>query len=310
MDKRLKQLNHFRSFECAARHKSYSRAAEELFISQAAVSQQMRQLETSLATKLFTRQGKTMQLTENGEKLYLASEQAFNTLIKGLNSIQSEGVSGSLTITSTPAFVSLWLMPRLYKFSLKHPDINIKVLSSSSFQDLRQDNIDLAIRFKLIKENNVQQDGLVEEFIAEDYVYPVCSVALAKEMNFKEPKDLLKCWLIQLVNQGSINWEAWFDAAGVSNYKQHKKWLEVKGSDLSISAVLSGHGFTLTSQAAFGHYVSNGLLIVPFKIKHPVSFKRYLVYDPTSARQARLNVFIHWLKEEMFKEEAIKEGVL
>jgi LysR family glycine cleavage system transcriptional activator len=244
-----------------------------------------------------------MQLTESGMKLHQASEQAFSTLVKGLNSIQSEGVAGSLTITSTPAFVSLWLMPRLYKFSLKHPDINIKVLSSTSFQDLRQDRIDLAIRFKLIKEANDQQDGLIEEFIAEDYVYPVCSVALAKEMNFQEPKDLLKCWLIQLVNQGSINWEAWFDAAGVSDYQEHKKWLEVKGSDLSISAVLSGHGFTLTSQAAFEQYVNNGLLTVPFKIKHPVSFKRYLVYDPSSAKQARLNIFVAWLKEEMKQDK-------
>jgi LysR family glycine cleavage system transcriptional activator len=302
MDKRLRQLNNLRSFESAARHKSYSKAADELFITQAAVSQQMRQLENSLGTKLFTRQGKQMHLTQNGEKLHLASSQAFDILINGLNSIQCEAVPGSLTITSTPAFISLWLMPRLYKFSLKHPDINIKVVSSNYFQDLRQSHIDLAIRFKLVKEENNDQNGLIQEFISEEYVYPACSLKLAQEMNFKEPKDLLKCWLVHLENHGGINWETWFDTAGVKGYQQHKKWIEVTSSDLSISAVLSGHGFTLASQAVFSQYVDTGQLVVPFDIKHPISFKRYLVYEATSAKKARLAIFISWLKEEMVKE--------
>lgn len=305
MDKRLKQLNNLRSFESAARHKSYSKAATELFITQAAVSQQMRQLETSLGTKLFIRQGKQMHLTQNGDKLFQASNQAFDILIKGLNSIQCEEVAGSLTITSTSAFVSLWLMPRLYKFSLKHPEINIKVVSSNYVQDLRQNHIDLAIRFKLIKEEDNHQDGLIQEFIGEDHVYPACSPKLAKEMNFKEPKDLLKCWLVHLENQGDVSWETWFDTAGVVGYKQHKKMIEVTSGDLSISAVLSGHGFALASQAVFSQYVDTGQLVVPFDIKHPVSFKRYFVYDSTSARKARLHIFITWLKEEMQKESMI-----
>jgi len=305
MDKRLKQLNSLRSFESAARHTSYSKAASELFITQAAVSQQMRQLETSLGTKLFTRQGKQMHLTQNGEKLYQASNQAFDILIKGLNSIQCEEVSGSLTITSTPAFVSLWLMPRLYKFSLKHSEINIKAVSSNCFQDLRQNHIDLAIRFKVVKEADNHQDGLIQEFVGEDHVYPACSPKLAQEMSFEEPKDLLKCWLVHLENQGEISWETWFDTAGVAGYKQHKKWIEVTSSDLAISAVLSGHGFTLASQAVFSQYVDTGQLVIPFDIKHPISFKRYFVYDETSARKDRLNIFIAWLKEEMVKENMI-----
>jgi len=305
VDKRLKQLNSLRCFESAARHKSYSKAAEELFITQAAVSQQMRQLETSLAAKLFIRQGKQMHLTQNGEKLYQASHQAFDILIKGLNSIQCEEIPGSLTITSTPAFNSLWLMPRLYKFSLKHPDINIKVVSSNCFQDLRQNHIDLAIRFKVVKEADSLQDGLTQEYVGEDHVYPACSPKLAQEMNFKEPKDLLKCWLVHLENQGNINWETWFDTAGVVGYKQHKKWTEVTSSDLSISAVLSGHGFTLASTAVFSQYVDTGQLVVPFDIKHPISFKRYFVYDATSAKKARLNIFITWLKDEMLNENMI-----
>jgi len=302
MDKRLKQLNNLRSFESAARHQSYSEAAKELFVSQAAVSQQMRQLEAAMGSRLFTRNGRKMQLTESGEKLYSATDKAFDILLKGFNSIQTEDVAGSLTITSTQAFTSLWLMPRLYKFSIKHPEIKIKVVSSNSIEDLRQGHIDLAIRF--ITANEVDtSDGMSYEFIAEDHVYPACSPQLVSEYNFQEPKDILNCWLVNLENQGRINWPIWFKHAGVDNYKAHKKWTEVSTGDMALSAVLSGHGFTLASQALFSQYVSTGQLVIPFNIKHPISFKRYFVFDPNSAKKARVNVFTAWLKEETQLDE-------
>jgi len=302
VDKRLKQLNNLRSFESAARHQSYSKAAEELFVTQAAVSQQMRQLEAAMGSQLFIRSGRQMQLTESGEKLYGATHKAFDILLKGFNSIQTEEVAGSLTITSTQAFTSLWLMPRLYKFSIKHPEIKVKVVSSNSIEDLRQGQIDLAIRF--ITGNEIDtSDDMAYEFIAEDHVYPACSPQLVKEYNFKEPKDILKCWLVSLENQGSINWPTWFKQAGVENYKCHKKWTEVGSGDMALSAVLSGHGFTLASQALFSQYVNTGQLVIPFTIKHPISFKRYFVFDPNSAKKARVNVFTTWLKEETKLDE-------
>ncbi len=303
MDKRLKQLNNLRSFESAARHQSYSKAAEELFVTQAAVSQQMRQLETSLGSRLFARNGRQMQLTQSGEKLYMATQQAFNSLIKGFNSIQTEEVAGTLTITSTQAFTSLWLMPRLYRFSIKHPEVKIKVVASNCIEDLRQGQIDLAIRFKTTEIANDEE--MTYEFVAEDHVYPACSVQLAQEYDFKEPKDVLNCWLVSLENQGSIDWPAWFAKAGVKNYQNHNKWTEVSTGDMALSAVLSGHGFTLASQALFSQYISTGQLVIPFDIKHPISFKRYFVYDANSAKKARLDIFIAWLKEETLLEKKI-----
>lgn len=297
MDKRLKHLNNLRSFESAARHQSYSKAAEELFVTQAAVSQQMRQLESSLGARLFARSGRKMQLTNNGEKLYKATHHAFDTLLKSFNSIQTEEVAGSLTITSTQAFTSLWLMPRLFRFSVKHPEIKIRVLSSNSIEDLRQGHIDLAIRFRTTSDSEVCDD-MVYEFVCEDHVYPACSPQLAKEMKFKKPRDILKCWLVNLEHAGAIDWPTWFKQAGVENYQGHKQWTQVSSGDMALSAVLSGHGFTLASQALFSQYVDTGQLVIPFDIKHPVSFKRYYVYDPNSAKRARLNIFITWLKEE------------
>jgi len=304
MDKRLKQLNNLSSFESAARHQSYSKAAEELFITQAAVSQQMRQLETLLGSRLFTRNGRKMQLTDSGEKLYQTTQQAFDILTKGFNNIQSEGVAGSLTITSTHAFTSLWLMPRLYRFSIKHPDIQIRVVASNCIEDLQQGHIDLAIRFATTASMPVD-DKLKYEFISEDYVYPACSAKLADEMNFKEPKDILKCWLVSLEHQGSINWPAWFKEAGICSKQDHSKWTEVSSGDMALSAVLSGHGVTLVSEAISSQYINTGQLVIPFDIKHPISFKRYLVFNPNSAKKARLDAFIDWLKEEALTEKNV-----
>jgi len=302
MDKRLKHLNNLRSFESAARHQSYSKAAEELFVTQAAVSQQMRQLETSLGTRLFSRNGRKMHLTNSGEKLYQATHQAFDILLKGFNSIQTEDIAGSLTITSTQAFTSLWLMPRLYRFSVKHPEIKIRVLSSNGIEDLRQGHIDLAIRFRTTLDSEIFDD-MVYEFVGEDHVYPACSPQLAQEMNFQEPQDILKCWLVGLEHEGSVNWPTWFKQAGIEKYQHHKRWTQVSSGDMALSAVLSGHGFTLASQALFSQYVDTGQLVIPFDIKHPVSFKRYYVYDPNSAKRARLDIFIAWLKEEAMMEK-------
>lgn len=298
MDKRLRQLTNLRSFESAARHQSYSKAADELFVSQAAVSQQMRQLENTLGAKLFTRTGRSMQLTQSGLKLYLATQQSFELLIKSFNSIQTEGIAGSLTVTSTQSFSSLWLIPRLFKFSTLHPDIKIRVVTSNDIEDLKKGHIDLAIRFKL-SVTDLPEDGMQYEFISNDYVYPVCSKKVADEIKFKIPKDILKCWLVNISSSGNLNWQTWFETAGVQGYQDHDKQLEVSSGDMALSAVLSGHGVTLTSDSITSQYTETGELVVPFKIKHPVSFKRYLVYDPNSAKMARIKVFMDWVKREM-----------
>jgi LysR family glycine cleavage system transcriptional activator len=298
MDQRLKYLNAMRTFESAARHKSYSQAAEELFVSQAAVSQQMRQLENVLSIKLFVRTGRKMLLTPSGETLYESAHQALNILIKGLNSIQHEDIAGDLTITSTQAFCSLWLMPRLYKFSQVHPDINVRILGSNQKEDLQQKHIDVAIRFGVNKQV-FNADNLVMEDFGEDVVYPVCSPKLLQHMWLQSPKDLLDCTLVSLANEQVVTWDKWFEHAGVKGFENMTKKTEVTSSDMALNAVLSGHGVTLAASAMFSQYILTKQLVVPFKIKHPVIWKRYIAYNPNSAKRKRIQVFIDWVRAEM-----------
>jgi LysR family glycine cleavage system transcriptional activator len=300
----LKNINVLHSFECAARHNSYSKAAVELCISQAAVSQQMRQLEENLGSQLFLRKGKKMLLTQKGKALFEASQQAFTLLNKSLSKIKDEGVSGSLTITSTQAFTSLWLMPKLNKFSALYPDIKIRVMSSPNFDDLKQQHIDLAIRFGTqVKENT--DNTYACEYFGEDYVYPMCSEKLAKTMKFQEPDDLLQTWLVSLESPGPYDWPSWFEHTGIKSYQQHQQWTHVHSTDMALNAVLNGHGFTLATRYLCTQLLESGQLLIPVKIPHPLTVKRYLIFDANSAKIARLVVFTDWLKTEMALEEKV-----
>jgi len=296
--KALKNINLLYSFECAARHQSYSKAATELCISQAAVSQQMRQLEDNLRKQLFLRKGKGMLLTQQGKTLLLGTQQAFNLLEKSIKEITVEEVSGSLTISSTQAFTTLWLMPKLSKFSMLFPNINIRVMSSAQFEDLREQHIDLAIRFGPGVRNNTDS-SLNCQYFGEDPVYPVCSAALAKKMSFKAPKDLLNTWLVSLESPGCYDWPSWFENANSKGYQDHQQWTEVHSTDMALNAVLNNHGFTLAARYLIIEQLKSGQLVMPVNIPHPNVVKRYFVYDENSPKIARLNVFTHWLKQEM-----------
>ena len=298
MDKRLKYLNALHCFESAARHQSYSAAAEELFVSQAAISQQMRTLETGLNVKLFVRHGRQMLLTQNGESLYAACRKGFEQIVHGLNRIQLEDIPGDLTVTSTHAFATSWVMPRLYKFSAMHPDINVNIYGSNHLEDLQKKHLDIAIRFGPLNRLNAGGKLTCEPF-GEDLVFPVCSPELQRRMALKHPRDLLNCRLVSLAHERDITWEKWFDAAKVTEYQMSKHSTTVTSGDMALSAALSGHGVTLAAGALFSPYIMTGQLIFPFKVQHPETLHRYLAYDAQSPKIKRIQLFNAWLQSEI-----------
>ncbi|TPH13985.1 LysR family transcriptional regulator [Litorilituus lipolyticus] len=294
----FKNINLLVTFECAARHQSYSTAAQELCMSQAAVSQQMRQLEQALNTKLFIRKAKQMLLSQQGEILFDSSKKALGIINQGICQIYQEDIAGELTVTSTQAFTSLWLMPRLQSFAKLHPNIQIRFLPSAGFEDFKQSQIDLAIRFGTqIKENTPK--NLICEYFGEAFVYPICSAELAKGQNLALPNDLLSTWLVTLEKPGAYDWGTWFKSVNVTGYDQHKQWTKVNSTDTALTAVLNGHGVTLAAPYLCKPQLDSGELVIPFNFPHPATVKRYMVYDQNSTRLTRLKVFMEWLKEEM-----------
>ena len=294
----FRNINLLVTFESAARHKSYSLAATELCISQAAVSQQMRQLEQGLNTRLFIRKGREMRLSQQGKMVFECAQEALGIINQGLSRLHQEDIAGELTISSTQAFTALWLMPRIQGFSEQHPEIQINVASSSGFEDLKQAHIDLAIRFGLDVEEQTPR-SLACEYFGESEVYPICSAQLADKLSLNTPMDLLSTWLVTLEQPGAYDWQHWFEHTGVSGLEQHQQWTKVNSTDMAINAVENGHGVTLAVPYLCQKQLDAGKLIMPFPLSHPNPVKRFMVYDPNSAKLARLNIFMAWLKAEM-----------
>ncbi|WP_070962484.1 LysR substrate-binding domain-containing protein [Vibrio sonorensis] len=295
MDKRLRHLSGLRYFEAAARLKSYSKAAEELFVSQAAVSQKIRQLEEELDCKLFVRKGREMTATQKGHTLYEQVSRGFEHILTGLNQIQSEPLEGLLKVSVPPSFASRWLVPRLWKFTLQYPNIPIRIVTSCENPDIRHGAVDVAIwqGEKMECENNLDKELLLEEKI-----YPFCSPELAKSVQFTSPEQLLKCWLIDY-DSGCYPWQSWFEIAGVNMERSKVQWMEVGTFDMAISAVMAGHGACLASDCLASDFIERGMLTKPFDIGMTPGIRFNLFTAQDSPRRERIRAFTSWLKEEV-----------
>lgn len=296
MDKRLRHIALLRCFDAAARHQSYSLAADELAITQAAVSQQIRNLEAHLQVKLFSRQGRAMQLTKQGSTLLESVGKAFSELSLGFDRIQVEPQAGVITVTASPSFCSRWLVPRLWKFSVLYPDIQVRALASAQYEDVRHSDIDVAIRQGEKQVNNVHQETLLL-----DPVFPICSPRVYQEEQLSSPEKINQCWLVEAIGAGrsGFSWKDWFKLAGVPVDPSCYNWMEVTTWEMGINAVLSGHGIFLTSACMAQDLIESGALIKPFDIQIEPGLRFSLLYDEESPRMARIKVFTQWLKSEL-----------
>lgn len=297
MDARLHHLPGLRYFEVAARLNSYSRAANELCISQAAVSQKIRQLEDGLGCKLFVRDGREMRLTEAGKILFRHVSLGFDHIITGLNQIQNEPVEGLLCVSSTPSFASRWLLPRLWKFSIQHPSIPIRIITSCDAPKLKQGDADVAI-WQGDELDLTGEQQLNKHLLFEETIYPFCSPHLADSIQLTCPEQLLNCWLIHY-ESGGYPWQTWFAQAGVSMNKDSVQWMDVSTFDHAMNAVMAGHGACLASDSLASDYVERGLLIKPFDIGMTPGIQFNLFYDEKSPRRNRIAAFANWLQSEV-----------
>lgn len=294
MDKRLRFISHLRCFESAARFQSYSQAARELSVTQAAVSQQIRNLEQQLGVKLFSRQGRNMLLTQQGQTLAEYVRQAFSTLSSGFDKIMVEPEDGVLTVTASLSFSSVWLVPRLWKFSSQYPNISVRAVASAQLEELRYSDIDVAVR----QADEIKAD-VHQEVLIVDPVYPYCSPNLVEEMDLHSPEKLADCWLVEAIDPGRFSWKTWFDTAGVEMQREWISWIEVTTWEMGLNAVMSGHGVCLASASMASELVNKGLLVRPFDIPIEPGLKFTLLYDKESPKLARINIFAEWLKTEL-----------
>src|SRR5580765_5195302 len=189
---RLPALDLLVGFESAARHLSFTKAGEELFLTQSAVSRQIKELEDQLGVELFHRRHRALALTEAGQQFYAAAAQVLTTMRSATSRLRAQSGRKTLSLTTTNSFAALWLIPRLAGFTRTHPDVEVKITAETRVQDLERDGLDIAIRHgppSLAGPNAIRLFG--------ERVFPVCSPKLLKKLPLKKPEDLKNHVLLQ-----------------------------------------------------------------------------------------------------------------
>lgn len=293
MSNRVTHLKASHYFSVASQTLSYTKAADQLHVSQAAVSQQIRLLEEYLGVALFYRSGREMRLTSQGQALSEHLSLAFDHIGKGLESVKLEPVEGTLQVSGLQSFVSLWLMPKLWRFSDLHQEVSVKLFSSDEREDIHSGSVDVSIDNKIN-----HQDNTIQSLLLSSEVIPVCSPELFARRALEQPSDLFKCWLIQ-VDTPVYRWKAWFEEQQISILNNKDiLWAEVSSWYMGISAVKAGHGVFLCPKFMVQEELDLGTLVQAFPDALENHIEFYVNYSKNSSRKARIEAFVDWLTHE------------
>ncbi|MBB4952812.1 LysR family glycine cleavage system transcriptional activator [Agrobacterium vitis] len=285
-------INALRVFEAVARHGSFTRAADELGMTQTAVSYQIKLLEDNLGEALFLRQTRQIALTETGERLLPKTREGFELLREAV-ALARQNVDEVLEIHSTPTFASQWLARHLGKFQLKHPNIAVRLLRSESKNDLGRNNADVTIRIG----KEPLPDMICHRILELDYT-PMFSPALAASIGgVQEPADLLK---LPWISTGECWWTDWFTAAGIpSPSRASIKFTAFGVLDLEAGAAIAGHGAAMLSPFYVQDDLDAGRLVQPFDLTYRDEQVYWLTYSPHRRNAPKIKAFHQWLKEEL-----------
>ena len=294
---KLPPLNSIRAFEATARHLSFKLAAEELFVTPAAISYQIKSLEDYLGVRLFIRENRSILMTPAAQRCYNEIKSGFEQIAKGIEKAQSEQNNGVLTVSAGPAFTIKWLAPRLHEFIDLHPDIDAKISASLTFSDLRHDTVDAAIRF-----GNSQDPSLYSEKLADEVLVPLCHPNLLKG---KHPlTDINNLRAHPLIHDDSVNFK--HDHPGWAEYIQEKgvtgvnsqKGVRFNQADHALQAAIDGNGILLGRRTLALPDLLAGRLIAPFgewKIETHLSY--YFVCLKEKAEHHKIQAFKRWISQ-------------
>lgn len=300
MSERLPPLTALRAFDAAARHMSFAKAADELHVTPAALSFQIKSLEDHLGAPLFHRLNRAVALTEAGQALAPGAKEGFQSLAAAWRSAERLQDNETLNVTAGPAFTAKWLAPRLFEFAQAHPEIELRFSASLRMMDLQRDGIDVAIRFGYGPDH-----GLYSHPLAEEWVAPVMTPQLAKK--YPTPESLLKAPLIidhsiDFLNP-QVGWKEWFQAMGLNAGEIHG--IQFSQGDHAVDAALSGVGVVMGRRAFVVKDIAEGRLVMPFKTALGTSARfRFLCAQGTQERP-QIKAFREWMLNEIRKTAEI-----
>src|SRR6516162_11176481 len=266
----LPQLNALRSFEAAARHQSFTRAADELCVTQGAVSHQVKALEAELGLKLFNRGLRGLAITEPGRNYLAAVQDAFDRIALGTDRLLQRQQAGIVTVSTSPDFAAKWLVSRLGRFSEAHPEIELKISATMHHADFAREDVDLAIRH-----GDGNWPGLNAVNLTAEELFPVCSPKLVTSRGgIREPEDVLRFPLLHLDDR--FDWSRWLEAAGApSEGLLHGPILN--HASMLIDAAIDGQGIALARTMLAANDLITGRLVRPFRTALPLKNTYWMV---------------------------------
>ena len=299
---RLPSLDLLKGFEAAARLLSFTKAGEELYLSQSAVSRQIQELEEQLGVQLFERRHRALALTEAGQTLYAAAAQALATMRAVTDRLRAGRGRQTLAVTTTQSFASLWLIPRLAGFTRAHPELDVRISAETRVLDLERDGLDLAIRH-----GPATMVGTHALRLFGERVFPVCSPKLLKDPDkpLREPADLRHQVLLQYDDPDGrhpwMHWKTWLEIERLTDLRPAGS-LVFSGYDQIIPAAIAGHGVALGRSPLVRKAIAAGDLVAPFKRTADPARAYYAIVSKNSAGRPEVAAFVAWLKEEAQKE--------
>jgi DNA-binding transcriptional LysR family regulator len=295
--RRLPSLDFLRGFEAAGRRLSFTLAAEELFLTQSALSRQVKALEDALGVALFERRHRALSLTRTGAAFHRAVSDKLREIADAADVVTSATRQPGLTVSTTVSFASLWLIPRLPAFRAAHPAIEVYVSADDRTVDLARGDVDVAIRYLAHADGRT---GAVHLF--SERFMPVASPRLvARRPRLRKPTDLARHVLLHFDDpEGRVpwlNWSAWLAANGAAGL-QPAGALRLSLYDQVIQAAVAGQGVALGRVPLIARYLDEGRLVAPFGRRDDAPRGYYAIVAPHAARYAEAGAFVAWLHDE------------
>ena len=286
------------AFESAARHLSFTKAGEEIALTQSAVSRQVQALESRLGVVLFRRLHRALALTEAGSRLYAASLEALSGIDRATREIRHSERAKTVVVTTTAGFAGLWLIPRLSGFVDAHPGVDVRISASYALVNLERDGVDLAIRYRAV-DDGVPNTGMR---LFDETVFPVCSPRLRRPpfAPLVEPRDLAAHTLLRMEPDGKNqlqDWGLWLHAMKLEDLRPAGV-LHFSSYDQLISAAIAGQGIALGRMPLLAGAMKSRKLVAPFSDRIASARSYFLVASATAADKPEVRDFIAWVESE------------
>ena len=289
MRRPLPSLTGLRAFEAAARHLSFTRAASELNVTQAAISHQIRRLEEQLGLPLFVRADRALTLTRAAQDYLPAIHNAFEELQTATDRLRRRSGDKVLTVSTTASLASKWLVPRLGAFQDAHPGIEVRIATGTKLTDFRRDDVDVAIRY-----GGGQWPGVRADWLMAVDIFPVCNPSLDTPAHpLRAPSDLAHHTLLH-VDLYPDDWQLWLTAAGLPADLSRRPGLTFDQSMVAVQAAMEGLGVALGRTPVVDADIAAGRLIRPFELALPGEAGYYFVTPEHREDTPEVALFRAW----------------